>query len=264
MSEMTKGSHGVQSLEVGVAVLKVLVESGTAMMLKEIASAAGVPPSKAHRYLVSFVRTGLVEQNPENSKYDLGPFAINLGLAAVDRLDRVKLGLNTISKLRDATNETTALAVWGDYGPVIVRWERPRRPITVNVLTGNTVSVLGTSTGRVFAAWMPEATVRPLIEKELREGRSKEFKTLEQVEQALMKIRQEGYSFVRDADYTNRVQGLAAPVFNFKNNISMAVLIVAVEGVSDLGPESLALSELKRAARDLSLRLGASFKTDTV
>ena len=26
--------------------------------------------------------------------------------------------------------------VWGDKGPVIVRWERPRRPITVNVITG--------------------------------------------------------------------------------------------------------------------------------
>lgn len=258
MGDESKNSHGVQSLEIGIEVLKVLVESGSALMLKEIASAANMPASKAHRYLVSLVRTGLVQQDSENSKYDLGPLAIPLGLAAVDRLDRVKLGLNSISALRDLTNETTALSVWGEFGPVMVRWERPRRPITVNVITGNTVSLLATSTGRLFAAWMPPDTVRPLLERELRQGRSTEFKTLEQVERVLQDVRAKGYSFVRDSDYSAQVLGLAAPVFNFKNNITMAVSIVGVEGISDLGPQSLALAELLRTTAALSKRLGAS------
>lgn len=258
MDEEPKGSHGVQSLEIGIGVLKVLVESGRAMMLKEIAAVAAIPPSKAHRYLVSLVRSGLVQQDTDNLKYDLGPLAIPLGLAAVDRLDRVKLGLICISALRDLTNETTALSVWGEFGPVMVRWERPRRPITVNVVTGNTVSLLATSTGRLFAAWMPAEIVRPHLERELRQGRSTEFKTLEQVEVVLQDVRTSGYSFVRDSDYASRVLGLAAPVFNFKNDISMTVSIVGVEGISDLGPQSLALAELKRTAAALSRRLGSS------
>lgn len=180
MDDEVKSSHGVQSLEIGIAVLKVLVESGSAMMLKEIAATADMPASKAHRYLVSLVRSGLVQQDSENSKYDLGPLAIPLGLAAVDRLDRVKLGLNSISGLRDLTNETTALSVWGEFGSVMVRWERPHRPITVNVVTGNTVSLLATFTGRLFAAWMPAEVVRPHLERVLQEVRAK------------------GYSFVRD------------------------------------------------------------------
>jgi DNA-binding IclR family transcriptional regulator len=258
MDDELKSSHGVQSLEIGIGVLKVLVESGSALMLKEIAAAADMPASKAHRYLVSLVRSGLVQQDRENSKYDLGPLAIPLGLAAVDRLDRVKLGLNSISALRDLTNETTALSVWGEFGPVMVRWERPHRPITVNVITGNTVSLLATSTGRLFAAWMPADIVRPLLERELQQGRSTEFKTLEQVEPVLQEVRANGYSFVRDSDYSSRVLGLAAPVFNFKNNISMAVSIVGVDGISDLGPQSLALAELLRATAALSKRLGSS------
>jgi DNA-binding IclR family transcriptional regulator len=258
MDDELKSSHGVQSLEIGIGVLKVLLESGAAMMLKDIAAAADMPPSKAHRYLVSLVRSGLVQQDNQNSKYDLGPLAIPLGLAAVDRLDRVKLGLNSISELRDLTNETTALSVWGEFGPVMVRWERPHRPITVNVITGNTVSLLATSTGRLFAAWMPAEIIRPHLERELLQARSTEFKTLEQVEGVLQDVRAKGYSFVRDSDYSSRVLGLAAPVFNFKNNISMAVSIVGVEGISDLGPESLALTELKRTTAALSKRLGSS------
>jgi DNA-binding IclR family transcriptional regulator len=258
MEEEVKSSHGVQSLEIGIGVLKVLVESGSAMMLKEIAAAADMPASKAHRYLVSLVRSGLVQQDSENSKYDLGPLAIPLGLAAVDRLDRVKLGLNSISGLRDLTNETTALSVWGAFGPVMVRWERPHRPITVNVVTGNTVSLLATSTGRLFAAWMPAEVVRTHLERELHLGRSTEFKTMEQVQRALEEVRAQGYSFVRDSDYASRVLGLAAPVFNFKNHITMAISIVGVEGISDLGPDSLALTELTRTTAALSRRLGST------
>ena len=258
MDDELKSSHGVQSLEIGIGVLKVLVESGSALMLKEIAAAADMPASKAHRYLVSLVRSGLVQQDRENAKYDLGPLAIPLGLAAVDRLDRVKLGLSSISELRDLTNETTALSVWGEFGPVMVRWERPHRPITVNVVTGNTVSLLAASTGRLFAAWMPADIVNPLLERELQLGRSAEFKTLAQVESVLRQVRADGYSFVQDSDYSSRVLGLAAPVFNFKNNISMAVSIVGVEGISDLGPQSLALSELLKATAALSKRLGSS------
>ncbi len=131
MNDEVDGKHGVQSLEIGMGILRAMVNGQRSMMLKEIAAAADMPASKAHRYLVSLIRAGLVEQDPMSSRYDLGPFALSIGLVALDRLDRVRLGLNAIAEMRDEINQTTALAVWGDRGPVIVRWERPRRPITV-------------------------------------------------------------------------------------------------------------------------------------
>lgn len=134
-NEELDGKHGVQSLEVGMSILRAMATGRRSMMLKEIAEAAGMPPSKAHRYLVSLIRSGLVEQDRLTSRYDLGPFALNLGLVALDRIDRIRLGLLAITDLRDETNETVALTVWSDAGPVVVRWERPRRPITVNVVT---------------------------------------------------------------------------------------------------------------------------------
>ena len=147
-----------------MSLLKAMVAGQQAMMLKDIAAAADMPASKAHRYLVSLIRSGLVEQDPLSSRYTLGPFALNLGLVALGRLDRVRLGLSAIADLRDAINETTALAVWGGQGPVIVRWERPRRPITVNVITGATLSLLASAAGRVFAAWLPPAQIEPVLE----------------------------------------------------------------------------------------------------
>ncbi|TAH45122.1 MAG: IclR family transcriptional regulator [Betaproteobacteria bacterium] len=259
MSEELEGKHGVQSLEVGMAILRAMATGKRSMMLKDIATAAGMPPSKAHRYLVSLIRSGLVEQDRLTSRYDLGPFALNLGLVALDRIDRIRLGLTAIADLRDAINETTALAVWSDSGPVVVRWERPRRPVTVNVVTGTSLSLLSSAAGRVFAAWLPERQTEALLLKELEGSRAPAgITTLAQARTLLADVKAQGLAVLSSGYFARGVEAVAAPVFNFKNEITMAIALVGVEGSLDLGPASAALAELRRATRELSLRLGAS------
>ena len=46
MSEDIDGKHGVQSLEIGMGILKAMVDGQRAMMLKEIAAAADMPASR--------------------------------------------------------------------------------------------------------------------------------------------------------------------------------------------------------------------------
>lgn len=258
MSDETEGKHGVQSLEIGMSILRAMVRGHRSMMLKDIAAAAGMPASKAHRYLVSLIRAGLVEQDPHTSRYDIGPFALNIGLVAIDRLDRVRLGLTAIAELRDKINETTALAVWSDEGPVIVRWERPRRAITVNVVTGTRLSLLTTASGRVFAAWMPKSAVDPLIARELKSKAPPDLKTRADVDRMLEQVRADGIAPIYGNYMVKGVQAVAAPVFNFRNEISMALVVVGVEGMFDLSADSPAIHELRAAASALSTRIGST------
>lgn len=255
---MTEGKHGVQSLEIGMGILRAMVAGQRSMMLKDIAAAADMPASKAHRYLVSLIRAGLVEQDPTTSRYNLGSFALNIGLVAIDRLDRVRLGLSAIAELRDTINETTALAVWGETGPVIVRWERPRRPITVNVVTGTALSLLTTASGRVFAAWLPKTLVEPLIVNELKTKALADLKTRADVETMLDNVRADGVCAISGNYIVKGVEAVAAPVFNFKNEITMALVVVGVAGMINMNPSSPVIAELKRSAGELSLQLGAT------
>ena len=71
-----KSQQGVQSVEVGLRLFKVLAAASAPLMLKDLAAAARMPPAKAHRYLVSLSRAGLVEQNSATGLYDLGPLEI--------------------------------------------------------------------------------------------------------------------------------------------------------------------------------------------
>ncbi|HLO62698.1 MAG TPA: IclR family transcriptional regulator [Azonexus sp.] len=259
MNDESDGKHGVQSLEIGMSILRAMVNGQRSMMLKEIAAAADMPASKAHRYLVSLIRAGLVEQDPMSSRYDLGAFAMNIGLVALDRLDRVRLGLNAIAEMRDEINQTTALAVWGDKGPVIVRWERPRRPITVNVITGTVLDMLSSATGRIFAAWLPKKTVAPLIAAEMKaDDVPADLKTKAGVEAMLAEVRRQGFATTHGFHRVPGVEAVAAPVFNFRNEITMAVLVVGVQGMFDVSPEGEVVTCLKRHAAALSLRLGAN------
>lgn len=259
MNDELDGKHGVQSLEVGMSILRAMVSGKRSMMLKDIAQAADMPPSKAHRYLVSLIRSGLVEQDRLTSRYDLGPFALNLGLVALDRVDRIRLGLAAISELRDLTNETVALAVWSERGPVVVRWERPRRPITVNVLTGTHLSLLGSAAGRVFAAWLPEAQTDALLRQEIESGKlATPIASLEEARHLLAGVREQGLAVISSGYFARGVEAAAGPVFNFKNEINMSIALVGVEGTLDLAPDGPTLTALKRACAQLSVRLGST------
>ena len=52
----SKNQSGVQSLEIGLSILDVLIDRNEPMMLKDIAEAMQMHPAKSHRYLVSLIR----------------------------------------------------------------------------------------------------------------------------------------------------------------------------------------------------------------
>ena len=53
--------RGIQSIEVGGQLLRALVHSGRPMALKDLAREADMSPAKAHPYMVSFGRLGLID-----------------------------------------------------------------------------------------------------------------------------------------------------------------------------------------------------------
>ena len=124
---------GINSLEVGLRLARVLGEHRSPLALKDLAGGAGMPPAKAHRYLVSLIRAGLAEQDRESGRYRLGPLALELGLAALGAMDVLRFGAEVIADLRAEIDETVLLAIWGNMGPVVARWEESTRPVASNV-----------------------------------------------------------------------------------------------------------------------------------
>src|SRR5574343_270757 len=111
---------------------------------------------------------------------------------------------------------------------------------------------------------MPKKPIAPMIADELKNAKlPPELRTKAGVEAMLAEVRSLGFAATRGQHKVPGVEAVAAPVFNFKNEISMAVLVVGVQGMFDTSPDGDVVSSLKRHAEALSLRLGASGEPKT-
>ncbi len=162
VAESAGERRGIQSIEVGGSLLSALVREGKPMMLKDLAREAGMPAAKAHPYLVSFGKLGLVEQDALTGRYGLGPFALQMGLTALHGLDPIKAALPEAARLADDIDLNVAIAVWGNHGPTVVHIAECSRQIHINMRPGTVMTpLLLSATGRVFAAFLPQRIVGP-------------------------------------------------------------------------------------------------------
>ena len=254
---MSKPQRGIQSIDVGGRVLQALSRSAGAMMLKELAEASGMPPAKAHAYLVSFCKLGLMEQDAVSGRYDLGPLALELGLVCLNRLDAVRIATAEMSSLSLRTGQSTAIAVWGNYGPTIVRFEQSVRPIHVNMRTGTVMALTQTATGAVFSAYVSSAALDSALAATLPDGtqRNAARKALERLAPELARVRERGLARAQG----NPVPGInafSAPVFDHTGDIALALTALGSSAEFDVSWTSQIAVEVKATAQTISQRLG--------
>lgn len=254
-SRKQKSRQGIQSIEVGGALLQALAKSTGPQMLKDLAAAAHMPAAKAHRYLVSFARMGLVEQDPTSGLYDLGAFALDLGLSALSRLDPVNLAAPVLTDLREATGQTVALAVWANHGPTIVRWLGADTPVAASLRVGSVMPLTRSATGRVFLAFLPRATTERWLKAELSEQSRKDLQptTLEQAEQIIRATTRQGYAHT--SEFIPGIAGIAAPVFDHSGALAMALIALGYSKPFEASLDRISGAVLQRAAA-LSQRFG--------
>src|SRR5882724_13618951 len=101
LSRADRRQIGVQSVEIAGRLLKTLALLGGPQTLKDLSAAAGLSPAKAHRYLVSLIRESLIEQSAIDGRYDFGGGAREIGRAAINRLDVMRIGAPLLVDLRN-------------------------------------------------------------------------------------------------------------------------------------------------------------------
>lgn len=254
-----KERAGIQSVEVGFGLLQALGRAAGPLMLRDLAKAAGMSAAKAHRYLVSFQRLQLVVQDGATTRYDLGPAALQLGLASLERLDAVKLARERVARLMEEIGHTLALAVWGNHGPTIVHWEESPHAVTVNLRLGDVMPLLSSATGRCFAAYAPKEAITPMLKEEMaraqKQGRRDVPATMAEVRALLDEVRKRGMARVVDTLLPGIV-GFCAPVFDSDGHMALGIVTLGPGGSFDAEWGGTVEAPLRRAALQLSQDLG--------
>lgn len=247
---------GIQSLEKGLRVLTTIQHTGRAMRLHDIAAAAEMTPSMAHGYLVSLVRTGFVTQDRISGLYDLGDAALQLGLASLSRTDFLSLARSTISGLAAVLGETVTLAVWNGDAPVVVDKIEGRSDSVYEIKVGSLVRLWPTATGRAFMANLPQNEWEPHLSAMMRQGGESEISIKEFIAD-LPEVREKGYAVTLPTTVPD-FSAIAVPVFDHRGHLKAVLTVLGRQDGFDITPTGAPLTATLRAAKSLSLRLGAS------
>jgi DNA-binding IclR family transcriptional regulator len=252
-----RASRGIQSVEVGGQLLLALAHRGAPMALKDLAREAGMTPAKAHPYLVSFCKLGLIERDAASGRYGLGPLALQLGLIGLQQVDAVRLATPVIEELAQRLGHTVAIAVWGNRGATIVRLAQAPSAVHVTMRHGTVLSLRLTASGRLFAAYRSrEAALAVLAAEAHAEGRPPGEATIDAaLEATLARVRADGIATIGDGAVPG-VSAAAAPVFDAQGEIVLSLTAIGPAAVFDISPDGAIVRTLREAAVALSRRLG--------
>ena len=252
--------HGNRSIIVGVALLNVIAKLGKPATLSEIATAAAMSPTRTHRYLLGLVRTRLVEHNALTGRYDLGSQIIELGVAALGRVDAVRLGIEALAGLTEETRHASLICVWGTNGPTVIRCEQAGLMSAVRVREGRTLSLLRSASGRVFLAYTPAAVTDPFVTKEIEAWTctypDRPAFTPARLRQLRADVVAHGVAHGIGEESAD-LSALAAPVFDASGKIALCVTLISPVGSLDTSYDGAPAMALRRVTETLSRNLGA-------
>lgn len=242
--QSTEGTQrGVQSVEVTFGILTAMAAAGRPVALGEIAAATGLQPTRAHAHLVSLRRTGVVEQEPDSSRYRLGPLALTLGLARLALARPYQLAVGRVASFAERMRLMVTLSVWGTHGPTIVHVAESGHQIHANVRAGGVFQVGATATGRVFAAFLPASLVERTLAREIAEAGSGEAFDHGAFEASVAEARRQGFATTLDRPVPG-VSAVAAPVFDHAGAIQLVATLIGPTARIDIdaaGPHVAAL-----------------------
>ena len=248
----------VQAAETGMAVLKSLGRLGGRASLTLLATQLGESPAKVHRYLVSLMEEGLVAQDAASQQYFLGLEAMLLGLAALRQADPIRLAEPSLIRLRESLEVTCFVAVMGNKGPTIVRFEEPGLPVTVNVRMGSVLALLWSATGRVFLASQDDARVRALAEAELADAPGElraQLDPADPIGRLRREVLTQGCATVRDTNLKG-ISAVSAPLLDHAGRPCAALTALGATGGFDAAPDGAIAQAVRREAEAASVLLG--------
>ena len=258
-------SRGIQSIEVGGRLLLALAHHGQPLALKDLAAAADMSAGKAHPYLVSFIKLGLVERETEGGRYGLGPLALQMGLIGLQQYDPVRLATERIDELARTTGHTVAIAVWGHRGPTLVRIAEAPTPVHVSMRHGTVMSIPGTASGRLFAAFGPVEAVREALDDEARlagaparPARARapgRFGLGTAFDREIDQVRTDGIACIAGVALPG-LSAVSVPVFDARGQLVLSLTAIGPSATFDAAPDGAVAAQLTPAALQLSRRLG--------
>lgn len=155
-----------QSLERGLAILGCFTPQRPVLGIAEIADELGMSRSTTHRYVITLVALGYMEQGTSR-KYRLGLRVTDLGMTVLNSTGLREPSRVPLEELRSHTSFTASLAILDGVEILYVErarsYRRGQHKIDLNLRLGSRLPAYCTAMGKVLLANLPEDEQHTLI-----------------------------------------------------------------------------------------------------
>lgn len=246
----------VQSVQRAVRVLRELAAGGPRLGVTEVAERVGVAKPTAHALLRTLEAEGLVVQDAETGKYQLGPGLLSLGNAYLDTQELRARSLSWADTLANRADEAVWVAVLtGDHVFVVHHAFRPEGVVQI-LEVGASIPWSTCALGKAIVAFAPADQRAKLLSAPLAELTGWSVTDPERLAGQLDEVTRTGYA-LEDQESTLGDAGIAAPVFD-RNGVAGAIGIIGpVERVFDETTRQAHIVAVREVARQISRELGA-------
>jgi IclR family pca regulon transcriptional regulator len=249
-----------QSLERGLAILTCFTPKRPVLGIADIADELGMSRSTTHRYVITLVALGYLEQGASR-KYRLGLRVTNLGMSALNSTGLREHAHPYLEELRQRTSYTTSLAVLDGSDIVYVdrarSFRRGQGKIDLDLHPGSRLPAYCTAMGKMLLANLPEADQRELLGPiKLAKRGPNTITSKKALREELEEVHEEGFA-VNDEELAPDLYSIAAPVRNEAREVVAAINVAAHSSMISLEEMVDALSpHLLSTADRISARLG--------
>jgi IclR family KDG regulon transcriptional repressor len=247
--------ESIRAVDRAIDVLNAFTHRTPEQSIEEISRTVSLPRATVYRILYTLERRGLVQFDPESSKYRLGFQFLYYGDLVSSSLDLRREAEPALLQLHENTHQTVLMSVVENdmlvyifskenpEGLKVSTFEGPRRPITFGAF------------GYVTMAYMDAKRLQDVLKSPIPQYTPETVTDRTMILHRLQHIREEGvWAETNEGIYG--VTGIAAPVFDARGQFIAAV---GINGPSvHLSGDSLqrAKEAVRETANAISARLG--------
>jgi IclR family pca regulon transcriptional regulator len=249
-----------QSLARGLAILRCFTPERPVLGIADIADELGMSRSTTHRYVITLVALGYLEQGASR-KYRLGLRSTDLGMVAVDSTELHEPAHLALGELREQTSCTASLAVLEKaeivYLDRVRGFGREQGTGDLGLGPGSRLPAYCTAMGKLLLASLPELEQRDLIAEMKLTKRGPNTITSKKALLAELEVIGEESFAVNDGELAAGRCAIAAPVMDESGEVVAAASLsarsstISVEKmIGEFGPHLISTAER------ISARLG--------
>jgi DNA-binding IclR family transcriptional regulator len=247
----------IQSVDRAARILRALAGDPGRLGVSELAERLGLAKTTVHGLLRTLHDHGLVEQDEQSDKYQLGPQLLQLSNRYLDLSELRSRALAWSELLAARTGEAVRVGVPHRDGVLVVHHVfRPDASLQI-LEVGAMLPMHATALGKSVLAYLPETERADVIAAGMPKLTGRTVATAPALERELAEIRERGWASEREEAVLGEM-GVAAPVFGRGVTVVGAIGIAGpVERLKPKAKTSAAAASVSEAARAISRDLGA-------